>query len=176
MSSFDGGAFRPSPNGAKNMPKWTIAWSLAGRSAQAATDREPVIKIAGYDYDRVRAITDGKVGLTGSRFAFDFQDIYALNQLAFGPERKYEVTELGLIPYVTKFINEDSREYTLVPVFISRIFRHRNVYVHVDAGIEKEEDLRGKRVGVPGYGSSSSTWVRGFLLDRDDKIVRSGLC
>jgi len=143
----------------------TSAWSLAGQPAQAATDREPVIKIAGYDYDRVRAITDGKVGLTGSRFAFDFQDIYALNQLAFGPKRKYEVTELGLILYVTKFINENFRAYTLVPVLISRIFRHRNVYVHVDAGIEKPEDLRGKRVGVPGYGSSSNTWVRGFLQD-----------
>ncbi len=75
------------------------------------------------------------------------------------------MTELGLIPYVTKFINEDFRAYTLIPVFISRIFRHRNVFVHADAGIEKPEDLRGKRVGTPGYGMSANTWIRGFLLD-----------
>jgi len=50
-------------------------------------------------------------------------------------------------------------------VFISRTFRHRNIYVHVDAGIEKPEDLRGKRVGTPGYGMASPTWIRGFLLD-----------
>ena len=151
------------------------AWSvLGGRSARAATASEPEIKIAGYDYDRVRAIVDGQVGLPGARVAFDFQDICRANQWAFGPERKYEVTELGLIPYVTKFINEDFRAYTLIPVFISRIFRHRNLFVHVDAGIEKPGDLRGKRVGTPGYGSSANTWIRGLLRDeygvRHDEI------
>ena len=44
--------------------------ALTGRSAQAATDGEPEIKpeitLAGYDYDRVRAIMDGAVGIPGS--------------------------------------------------------------------------------------------------------------
>ncbi len=49
------------------------AWSvLGGRPAGAATASEPEIKIAGYDYDRIRAIVDGRVGLPGSRIAFDF--------------------------------------------------------------------------------------------------------
>ncbi len=139
--------------------------ALGGRAAGAATASEPEIKVAGYDYDRVRAIMDGKAGVAGSNVVFDYHDIYELNRHAFGPERKYQVTELGLIPYVTKFINEDFRAYTLIPVFISRIFRHRNVFVHADAGIEKPGDLRGKRVGTPGYGMSASTWIRGFLLD-----------
>ncbi len=39
------------------------------------------------------------------------------------------------------------------------------MFVHVDSGIEKPEDLIGKRVGTPGYGMSANTWVRGFLLD-----------
>ena len=143
------------------------AWGavVGGRSARAMSPSGDEVRVAGYNYDRIRAIVDGKVGLPGSGVAFDFQDIYALNQSAFGPDRKYEVTEVGLIPYVTKFVNENFRAYTLIPVFISRTFRHRNVYVHVDAGINKPEDLRGKRVGVPGYGSSSNTWIRGFLLD-----------
>jgi 4,5-dihydroxyphthalate decarboxylase len=142
------------------------AWAaLGGRSAGAAAVGEREIKVAGYDYDRVRAIVDGKVGIPGSSVVFDFQDKYTVNRSAFGPERKYEVTELGLIPYVTKFINEDFRAYTLIPVFISRTFRHRNVFVHADAGIKKPGDLRGKRVGTPGYGMSANTWIRGFLLD-----------
>jgi 4,5-dihydroxyphthalate decarboxylase len=115
--------------------------------------------------DYILSTINGDVGLPGARLSFDFEDIYTANQLAFGPERKYEITEIGLIPYITKFINEDFRAYTLAPVFISRIFRHRNIYVHVDAGIEKPEDLRGKKVGVPGYGSSSNTWIRGVLQD-----------
>lgn len=142
------------------------AWGgLGGRSAHAVSPSGSEIRVAGYDYDRVRAIVDGKIGLPGSSVAFDFQDIYTLNQSAFGPERRYEVTEIGLIPYVTKFVNEDFRAYTLAPIFISRTFRHRNLFVHVDAGIEKPADLRGKRVGTPGYGSSANTWIRGLLQD-----------
>jgi 4,5-dihydroxyphthalate decarboxylase len=135
-----------------------------GRTASAAAVR-PKIGVAGYSYDRVQAIKDGQVGIDQVDVSFHDENIYQLNALAFGPKKTYEVTEVGLIPFVTKFINEDFRAYTLIPIFISRMFRHRNVYVHVDAGIEKPEDLRGKRVGVPGYGSSSNTWIRGFLLD-----------
>ncbi len=123
------------------------------------------IKIAGYDYDRVSAIRDGKVSIEGADVNFEVSNIYKLNKSAFGSEQKYEVTEIGLIPYITKYINEDFRDYTLIPVFISRTFRHRNIYVHTDAGIEKPEDLKGKRVGTPGYGMSSNTWIRGLLKD-----------
>ena len=123
------------------------------------------INVAGYAYDRVQAIRDGLVGIDGADVRFQTENIYSLNALAFGSEKSYEITELGLVPYVTRYINEGFRGYTLIPVFISRTFRHRNVFVHVDAGIEKPEDLRGKRVGTPGYGMSANTWIRGFLLD-----------
>lgn len=123
------------------------------------------IKVAGYDYDRVRGIMDGQVGIEGAEVSFHYEDIYAVNDYAFGSNPKYEVSELGLIPYVSKYINEGFRDYTLIPVFISRIFRQRNVFVHADSGIKTPQDLRGKRVGTPGYGMSANTWIRGFLLD-----------
>jgi len=121
--------------------------------------------VAGYPYDRVQAIKDGQVGIDQADVSFYNENIYSLNAQAFGPQKTYEVTELGLIPYVSKYINEGFRDYVLIPVFISRTFRHRNIYVHVDSGIKKPEDLRGKRVGTPGYGMSASTWIRGMLLD-----------
>jgi len=123
------------------------------------------INIAGYDYDRVRAIMDGQKSIEGANVNFTVENIYALNKFAFGPEKKYEVTEIGLIPYITRYVNDGFRDYTLIPVFISRIFRHRNVFVHANSGIEKPEDLIGKKVGTPGYGMSANTWIRGFLLD-----------
>jgi 4,5-dihydroxyphthalate decarboxylase len=138
---------------------------LGGRISLAAKAEKRQIKIAGYDYDRVRAIMDGQAGIEGAEVNFNVEDIYAANKSAFGPEQKYEVTELGLIPFIAKYINNDFRDYTPIPVFISRSFRHRNVFVHVDAGLEKPEDLRAKRVGTPGYGMSANTWIRGFLLD-----------
>ena len=126
---------------------------------------KPKIKAAGYAYDRVQAIKDGLVGIEQADVSFTNENIYSLNAQAFGPDKTYEVTELGLIPYVSKYINEDFRDYVLIPAFVSRTFRHRNIYVRVDSGIEKPEDLRGKRVGTPGYGMSASTWIRGMLLD-----------
>jgi 4,5-dihydroxyphthalate decarboxylase len=140
--------------------------AVAGtRPTQAALTRVPEIKVAGYAYDRVRAIQDGRLGLDGFDVRFHTDDIYNLNRQLFGPKRTYEVSETGLIPYVTKYANEEFRAYTLIPVFVSRTFRHRNIFVRTDSGIEKPEDLRGRRVGTPGYGMSSHTWIRGFLQD-----------
>ena len=130
-----------------------------------AESSKPKIKAAGYPYDRVQAIKDGLVGIDQADVSFYNENIYSLNAQAFGPRKTYQVTELGLIPYISKYINEEFRDYVLIPVFISRTFRHRNIYVHVDSGIEKPEDLRGKRVGTPGYGMSACTWTRGMLLD-----------
>ncbi len=139
---------------------------MSASGVALAESTKPKIKAAGYPYDRVQAIKDGQVGIDQADVSFYNENIYSLNAQAFGPQKTYEVTELGLIPYVSKYINEGFRDYVPIPVFISRTFRHRNIYVHVDSGIEKPEDLRGKRVGTPGYGMSASTWIRGMLLDQ----------
>jgi len=144
------------------------AGSLSLNSSASGADKKSAtgeIKVAGYDYDRVRAIMDGKVGIPGRSTSFHYEDIYTVNDLAFGPKKTYEVTEMGLIPYVNKYINGGFRDYVLVPVFISRVFRHRNIFVHSDSGITRPEQLKGKRVGTPGYGMSANTWIRGILLD-----------
>ena len=138
---------------------------LGGQKAQAADVQKTKVKIAGYAYDRVRAIQDGRLGLNGCDVSFHVENIYDLNNHLFGESRKYEVSETGLIPYVTRYANENFHAYTLIPIFISRIFRHRNIFVRTDSGIEKPEDLRGKRVATPGYGMSANTWIRGFLKD-----------
>ena len=129
------------------------------------TNTKLELNLAGYDYDRVSALRDGKVSIEGAEVNFEVSNIYAMNKTTFGPEQKYEVIEIGLIPYISRYINEDFRDYTLIPVFISRTFRHRNIYVHADSGIETPEDLKGKRIGTPGYGMSANTWIRGMLLD-----------
>ncbi len=130
-----------------------------------ALEKSFSIKVAGYDYDRVQAIKDGYVSIDGVDVSFVVQDIYAVNKSAFGPDKKYEVTEIGLIPYITRYINEDFRDYVLIPVFISRTFRHRNLYVNADSDIKKPSDLKGKTIGTPRYGMSANTWIRGFFSD-----------
>jgi len=48
-------------------------------------------------------------------------------------------------------------------VFPLRLFRHKSVFIHADRGIKRPEDLKGRRIGTPGYSSTSLTWIRGFM-------------
>ena len=70
--------------------------------------------MAGYDYDRVRAIMNGKVSHKDLDITFNVENIYSVNNNAFGPEKKYDVTEIGLIPFITRYVNNDFRDYTFV--------------------------------------------------------------
>ncbi len=133
--------------------------------SQAIGTEKLQLSVAGYDYDRILAIMNGQVGIEGAEIDFHVEDIYGTTKSTFGPEKKYDITEIGLVPFIAKYINDDFRDYILIPVFISRTFRHRNIFVHANSGIDKAEDLRGKIVGTPGYGMSSHVWIRGLLLD-----------
>jgi 4,5-dihydroxyphthalate decarboxylase len=50
-----------------------------------------------------------------------------------------------------------------VPVALSKIFRHSCIYVRTGAGINRPEDLRGKRVGTSQWGSTGLVFMRGML-------------
>ena len=54
-------------------------------------------------------------------------------------------------------------DYIGIPAFVSRLFRHSGIYVRTDAGINKPEDLRGKRIGLPEYQITAVVWMRGML-------------
>jgi len=73
------------------------------------------------------------------------------------------VTEIGLSPFMLAYANDGFRAYSLIPVFPLRLFRHKSVFIRADRGIERPEDLKGRRVGTPGYSSTSLTWIRGFM-------------
>jgi 4,5-dihydroxyphthalate decarboxylase len=53
--------------------------------------------------------------------------------------------------------------FVAIPVALSKIFRHSCIYVRAGAGIEKPEDLRGKRVGTSQYSSTGLVFMRGML-------------
>jgi hypothetical protein len=52
-----------------------------------------------------------------------------------------------------------------IPAFVYRKFRHSCAYINVAAGIDKPEDLKGKRVGIPEWQMTATVWLRGFLQD-----------
>ena len=86
-----------------------------------------------------------------------------MNTDALGGPMTREVTEIGLSPYMLAFANEGLRNHTLIPVFPLRLFRHKSIFIHTDRGIMRPEDLKGRKVGTPGYSSTSLTWIRGIM-------------
>lgn len=115
------------------------------------------------DYDRVRALADGRVGIEGCD----------VNYLTMNPEQafyrawnnlEFDVTELSGSSYIlARSTGWDN--YIAVPVFPSRLFRHSGIYIRADAGIETPEDLKGREVGVPVYAMTAALWIRGMLQD-----------
>ena len=123
------------------------------------------ISMAGYDYDRVKALMDGSVEIENCNTSFEVSSVGEMNTHIFTGPQTRAVTEVGLHPFMLAYDNDGFRDYTLIPVFPLRTFRHKSIYIRTDRGIKKPEDLRGKRIATPGYSSSSLTWIRGIVQD-----------
>jgi 4,5-dihydroxyphthalate decarboxylase len=123
------------------------------------------INMAGYDYDRIHSLIDGRVGIEGCNIDFEISSVGEMNTHIFNGPQTREVTEVGLHPFMLAYANDAFRDYTLIPVFPLRVFRHKSVFIRTDRGIKKPEDLRGKKIGVTGYSSTSLSWIRGIFQD-----------
>ena len=121
------------------------------------------ITIATWDYDRVRALADGRVAIEGCDVNYVTMPVEEILERAFF-RREFEVAEIGLSPYLIA-LSRGAAPYVAIPAFLSRMFRHSAIYIRSDRAIDAPADLRGKRIGVPEYQMSAAMWVRGFLLD-----------
>jgi 4,5-dihydroxyphthalate decarboxylase len=119
------------------------------------------VTIACGNYDRTRAIRDGTVKVEGC----------AVTYLPLYPEeifhrafkfQEFDISELSFSSH-TRTVAAGTAAYVGIPAFVSRIFRHSGIYVRKAAGIDKPEDLRGKRIGVPEYQITAVVWMRGLI-------------
>lgn len=123
------------------------------------------LKMAGYQYPRVQAFFENKVEIKGCTFSMEKGGISDLNSEAFSGAQSYDVSEIGMVPFIIAYGNDQFRDYYLLPIFPFRMFRHKSIFIRPDGSIKSPEDLKGKKVGTPGYSSSSLTWIRGMLQD-----------
>ena len=128
-------------------------------------DSQLDLSAAGYPYNHVKAFMTGKAKVEGCKTKFEIDKIGDLNNHIFSGPQTRAVTEVGLAPFMLGYANDNFRDYSLIPVFPFRTFRHKSIFVHSDAGIEEPSQLKGKRVGTPGYSSTSLQWIRGILQD-----------
>ena len=121
------------------------------------------LKLSGYALDRVAGLIDGRVNVAGCDAAFEIASIGDMNTDVFSGKQIREVTEIGLHPYMLAYANEGFRDYSLIPVFPLRVFRHKSIFINTASGIQKPADLRGRKVATPGFSSTSLTWLRGIM-------------
>jgi 4,5-dihydroxyphthalate decarboxylase len=76
--------------------------------------------------------------------------------------QEFDVSEMSLSSLLMAVANGNT-DWVGLPIFTSRRFFHTGVWIRTDRGIEKPEDLKGKRVGVPEYQQTAALWSRGVL-------------
>ncbi|MEQ8710346.1 MAG: ABC transporter substrate-binding protein [Rhodospirillales bacterium] len=137
------------------------------------------LSIAMGDYDRTRAIHDGRVQIDGVDPVTMLQVPEEMFFRAFR-HHAYDASEISFSSYVVSLTRPDPH-YIAIPVFLSRAFRHTSVYINTEKGITKPEDLKGRRIGIAEYQLTANVWVRAILDDEygvkpsDVTWVRGGM-
>ena len=124
---------------------------------------EPILTLACWDYDRTRALLEGRVGVAGWRIDAKVQAPEETFPRAVA-DAPFDVSELSLSSYLMQ-VSRSEGAYIAIPAFVSRAFHHGAIYVRSDRGIETPKDLEGRLVGVPEYQMTMALWVRGILGD-----------
>jgi 4,5-dihydroxyphthalate decarboxylase len=75
---------------------------------------------------------------------------------------EFDVAELSLSSYLLGRARGDL-PFIALPVFPMRMFRHSSIYLSTASGVERPQDLRGRRVGVPEYQVTVALWARAAL-------------
>ena len=142
----------------------TVLSTAGVRKTHAANKSKGLsLSMAGYRFDRTRALIDGDVKIEGFDIQFQESGIGDINTNVFSGPQTLDVTEIGLHPFMLSYTNDGFRDYVLLPIFPLRLFRHKSIFIRTDRNIKTPEDLRGKTIATAGYSSTSLTWIRGIL-------------
>ena len=121
------------------------------------------LSFACWDYDRTRALMDGRVKVDGI-------DLNYLNLpveetfFRMARFREFDVAEMSLSSYCVSLTKPD-KPFIALPIFPSRFFRHSCIYVNANSGIKEAKDLIGKKIASPEYQMTAPVWIRGILQD-----------
>ena len=119
------------------------------------------LSIALSNNDRTRPVLDGAVRPDGVDLIPTVLHPSEMfwRQLSF---QEFDVSEMSMSSLLIDIARGNSH-WVALPVFTSRSFFHTGGWVRTDRGIERPEDLKGKRMGVPEYQQTAALWARGVL-------------
>lgn len=76
--------------------------------------------------------------------------------------REWDASEMSF-GKVAALASQDDPGIVVLPVFLSRVFRHSAIFVGKNSAIKKPKDLEGRRVGIPEWAQTAGIYVRGLL-------------
>ena len=121
------------------------------------------VSIGAYTYEHTAALLRGDVEVAGVETTLHtapvVTEIFA--QMVRGD---LDVAELGLTYFLRTWAYGE--RFLALPIFPNRNFRHSAIFVNTHAGIQRPEDLAGKRIGEFAlYGHDAGVWPKGILSD-----------
>lgn len=123
------------------------------------------------NYDRIAPLRDGTVRPAG----------IDLRVLTLSPTEifrrmcrfhEFEVSEMSMGAHAW-LTGAGENPFVAMPVFPSRAFRHAMVYANAASGIERPEDLNGKRIAIREWGMTAVVWIAGILAEEHGLDIRS---
>ena len=123
------------------------------------------LDIGFWNYDHAQPLRDGRVSIEGVDASFHNGRIVTDIFEAMVKDRAYDVSDLGF-SYFLRTMDFDEPPFLAIPVFTLHMFRHSAIYINKNAGIERPQDLAGKRIGeLALYGHDAGIWPKGILSD-----------
>lgn len=84
---------------------------------------------------------------------------------------EFDISEMAFTTYLCA--RAHGKPITAIPVFLTRNFHHRAIFINPKSGIREPKDLEGRKVGVNrGYTVTTGLWARGILQDEHGVDLR----
>lgn len=112
-------------------------------------------------YDHVRDVLSGDVrpkGIEILPLELGIEEIF----YRFTKFQEWHLSEMSF-GKVVSLMSDEKPPIVVLPVFVSRVFRHSAIYLPEGSPIRKPKDLEGRRVGIPEWAQTAGIYVRGML-------------
>ena len=112
-------------------------------------------------YDHVRDVLSGDVrpkGIEILPLELGIEEIF----YRFTKFQEWHLSEMSF-GKVVSLMSEEKPPIVVLPVFVSRVFRHSAIYLPEGSPLRKPKDLEGRRVGIPEWAQTAGIYVRGML-------------
>lgn len=124
--------------------------------------QKPRLSLAAGYHLRARPLCDGRVKME------DFElDAVPFENDGQGHEEflsgKFDSGEFSLANYCA--LKSRGGPYMAIPVFPNRKFRHSYIFVPENSPLREPGQLKGKKVGIPGWLNTCGLWARGIMSD-----------